>query len=881
MTRRAAVATLIHRFAIGASLLTLMMPELAATEAPSRPTVQQLQLENGLQLVWEEDHRQPLIAIDVRIKGGLRGEGRRVGTGITHFIEHMLFKGTPSRPPGTIEQEVRRYGGTINAFTSMDSTGVSLFVEAASLRPALELVADILQHAIFDQREFDKERAVIISEIQMNLDDPERRLQRLFWNRHYLEHPYRHPILGYRPLLERLTVADLADFYAAQYQPQNIVIACVGDLQGRVVVQDVQAVFGAWPRGLADPGQQVEPAEPPAASAKDITEELAVQAAYVQLGFPSVRLADPELYPLDVLASIVGQGQSSRLYETVVRRQQLAHQVAAWNYTPFDPGIFGIGFRTDPDKVDAATQAILRILDDVKARGVTDAELRKAKQMVSADYLFNLQTIEARAGDLAQSLLATGDPLFSRRYVAGVGTVTRQDVQAAARRYCDALRMTTAVIRPRGAAAAPQATQAPARTVMTKRTLDNGVRVVIGVDRTLPIVALVAAFRGGIRVETEDSQGLSNLVASMLTKGTRRRTALQIAEAIESLGGRLEPFSGRDGFGLALQVLAQDAPQGLALLQELLTESTFPDEELDVQRRLILKELAAQDDEIFQVGGRLLRRTLFGPHPYRFVPLGDEQTVGRLTRAQCLEFVQRWLGPSNMVVALIGDVDPDAAAAQAARAFSGLLPRPVAWPAEVPEEPLAGVRDAAEHMDKEQALVMLGFRGTTHTAEDREALDVMTAILSGMAGRLFQSVREQHGLSYTLGAAHAPGWDPGHVVVYAATRPAELDQVLRVLREQLERVVQDGFTAEEVEQAKRYLIGLHRMDLQHLAGLARQAALDELFGLGFDAWIAYEARVNAVTPELAHAAAKRYLTLGRLAQVVISPNGAPAAVATP
>jgi zinc protease len=190
--------------------VTLLMPETS-----------QLVLENGLTVVWQEDHRQPLVAIEVRILGGLRGEGPFLGSGITHFLEHLLFKGTPSRPPGTIEQEVRRYGGTINAFTSHDYTGVSLFVESRFLQEALGLLSDILQHATFPEEEFAKERRVILSEIQMNRDDPERRIRDLFWNRHLLLHPYRHPILGYPALLERLSVADLRALHHARSIPMQ------------------------------------------------------------------------------------------------------------------------------------------------------------------------------------------------------------------------------------------------------------------------------------------------------------------------------------------------------------------------------------------------------------------------------------------------------------------------------------------------------------------------------------------------------------------------------------------------------------------------------------------------------------------------------------
>jgi len=836
-----------------------------------RSNVHQLLLENGLQAVWEEDHRQPLVAIEVRIKGGLRGEGRYVGTGITHFIEHMLFKGTPTRPPGSIDQEVRRYGGTINAFTSMDVTGINLFVESRYLHDALGMVADILQHTVFDQTEFDKERAVIISELQMNLDDPQRRVQQLFWGRHLLEHPYRHPILGYQPLLEQLTLNDLSAFYASQYYPQNITIACAGDLDGAAFPSMLKELFGGWARGRIDPQQQLVPVEPPPVSAKEAVVELPVQAAYVMLGFSSTRLSDPATYPLDVLANILGEGRSSRLYDTIVRNKQLAYAISAWNYTPFDPGIFVIQFRTDPNKVEAATQAILEIVKDIQDHGVTETELHKAQHATSAAYLFNLQTVEDRAADLANSFAATGDPLFSRHYVTRVEGVTAAQVQAAAQQYCTPATMTTAILHPPVAAEAtsPAAAQ---RVSVTKHSLKNGATLLLGVDRTLPIAAIIVAFRGGVRVEQEHEQGLSNLVAQMLTKGTSQHTALEIAQQIESSGGNLEPFSGRDGAGLILQLLAQDLDSGLGLAHELVTQATFPEEELRVQRQLIAKQLQAQEDEVFDVGGRLLRETLFVHHPYRFNPLGDRQTITTLTREQCVAFAKQWLAPSNTVIAVFGDIQPERVAQQVEHSFGAIPPHTAPWPQQLPEDPLQGVREQTTVMEKEQALIMLGFRGSTHTAPDRYTLDVLTAVLSGMAGRLFQAVREKHGLSYTLGAANVPGWDPGYVVIYAATRPTEQDKVLTVLQEQLQLILEKGFTQEEIDQAKRYLIGISRMDLQQLVGLGKRSTLDELFGLGFNAWTTYEDNINAVTLAQVNQIATRYLTLQSRAQIIVAPN---------
>ena len=292
-----------------------------------------------------------------------------------------------------------------------------------------------------------------------------------------------------------------------------------------------------------------------------------------------------------------------------------------------------------------------------------------------------------------------------------------------------------------------------------------------------------------------------------------------------------------------------------------------------MQRQLISNQLLAQEDEIYDVGVRLLRNTLFERHPYRFHPLGTKETVGALTRADCVEFAGKWLVPSNMVVTVFGDVDSRSVQEKLRRAFGVLDARQSDWPSIMSEDSLNEVRIATQVMEKEQTLVMFGFRGLTYQSVDRYALDVMTAILSGMAGRLFQAIREKQGLGYTLGAINVPGWDPGYLLIYAATKPNEQERVLKMLDEQLELAIANGFRDQEVEEAKRYIIGLHRLDLQDMTALAKRSTLDELYGVGFEAWGAYEDKINSVTPQKVHDAARHYLTMRERVRVIISPNG--------
>jgi len=843
-----------------------------------RDPVHQQTLDNGLRVVWEEDHRQPLVAIEARIIGGLREEGPYLGMGITHFLEHMLFKGTTTRAPGTIDQEVRRYGGSINAFTSHDHTGVTLYVESRYVREALAMLSDILQHAVFPEEEFQKERVVVISEIQMNRDDPERRISDLFWSHLFLVHPYRHPILGYLEQLKKLTAKDMATYYHSQYLPNNVVLACAGDIDSSTFPKIVQETFGTWERGV--PYQQLVQTEPPTLSPREAIDELPVQAAYMTLGFPSTRLADPNLYALDVLAGILGQGRSSRLYEELVRKRQVAQIAAAANYTPFDPGAFTVYLRTEPSQAQAAIDATYEVIEAIKRDGVSAAELTKARRQVEADYLFRHQTIESVAEDLASSLAMTGDPAFSKGYVAGVDRVTADDVKRVANQYLVRTAATLAIIRP-PAKAETTAPPTEERPNVTKTVLPNGLTVLIGVDRHLPLASIVVGGHGGVRVETEQRQGLSNLTAQMLLKGTSKRSASEIAAFVESLGGRMSAFSGRDLFGVGLDVLSGDVSQGLGLMQELITDSTFPAEEVALQEQLVLRELEARDDDVFDLASRRMRETLFKGHPYQLDPLGDKATIGKLRREDCQAFAKQWLTANNLVIGVFGDVNPDTVLADIRQRFGQLPKGQAKWPDRLDQAPLGGIREAVETRQKEQSVILLGFRGTRAASEDRYALDSLTAILSGMSGRLFQAVREKLGLSYTLGATDVPAWDQGYLVVYAATRPEERDKTLDGILGQLRLIVDQPVGDEELRLAKQYLIGAHRLDLQQLTGWGKRILTDELYGLGYDSWTQYETRINAVTPKAVQDAARRYLTLNAYAKVLVGPQpgGSPQPVA--
>ncbi len=832
--------------------------------------VERVVLPNGLILLLEEDHRVPLVAFAVRIRGGANAEGARLGGGGSHFIEHILFKGTATRPVGAIDREVRSYGGDIGAFTGSDYTGVNVTVGKPYAGQAAALLADVLQHATFDQAEIDKERLVIHSEMQMRRDDPGQYLHEQFNATAYRLHPYHESVLGRQALFDHLTREDLLAIYHQQYVANNMTIAVIGDFATGETLPALRRAFETMTSGAPLP--LAYPEEPEQVNTRRLVERRPVHVSHLLIGFHSTAMTDVDTYALDVLAQALGEGESARLVQRLRAHDRLVYSIEAWNYTPVDPGIFGISATGEEANTEAALAAIHDEIARVQQHGLSPQELEKAKRQVLAGYVFGRQTIQSKADDLALNELTTGDYDFSRTYVDGIQQVTSQEVQTVAQRYLTPENETIAALHPEAAAVvtAPAATES--LPTVQKTVLPNGITVLTQEDHRLPIVSMLVAAPGGLRAETAQTNGLSNLMARWMLRGTRKHSARQIAELVESWGGQVGAFSGRDAWGLQLQVLRPQATDGLALLAELLTQPAWSAQEGAQLTQEIAAEIRAQQDDIFFVAGQRLREGLFAAHPYRWSALGTEASVAALTVDTVRAFHRQVVRPERLVVAVFGDISAADAAKQITQRF-GTLPKDTGPSPEAPalEPPLAASTQLAATAPKQQSVLMVGFRGARWTDEDRYPLELLSAWLSGLGGTLFDELRDQQGLAYTLGAYPIFGRDPGLFVYYVATRPDDLDRTQQALRRFLQQLARKTIDPQALDSTKAHLLGEFRSQLQSTATWALRCALDELQGVGFDAYRQYEARINRLQPADLERVINQYITSAKSVTVRVEP----------
>jgi zinc protease len=842
-----------------------------AAEIPALPPgVKVTTLENGLVIIVREDHSAPVVSVQAWSRTGSINEGKWLGAGMSHVLEHMLFKGTTTRGSGRIDQEVQEAGGYMNAYTSFDRTVYYIDVPNTGARTAIDILCDIMQHATLPADEMVKEKQVILREMDMNQDEPGRRSSRRLFETAYTTSPYRFTVIGYPDIYNELQQEDIATYYRERYAPNNVFFVVVGDIKHDDVVAQIREAYAKAKAKPMPPG--VLPEEPKQTAPREIIEEAPIELGHVHMSWHIPELRHADIPVLDVLAVVLGSGRSSRLYQQVREKQGVVNSIDAWTYNPGNPGLFGVSMLVDADKFAAGRAAALAEIERVKTKGVSPAEVRKAVKQFLAATLATRKTMQGQAQDLGGSWLVANDLNFSERYLSAVRRVMPSDLQRVARQYLTATNRTLYALLPKGTA--PKESAAASETTdgaIQKFELPNGLRLLVKESHRLPFVQFRAVFKGGVLAESPETNGLTQLTSKLLLKGTRTRSAEQIAREIESVGGSLDSFGGNNSFGVSAEVMSSDFDTGLGLVADVLLNPAFPAAALEREREIQLAGIKAQKDQLLKTAGNNMRRALFGETGYGLDPHGTEASVPKLRTADLKAFHQQFAVPDNCVLAIYGDVKGKTVKAAVTKLFGKwkaggkkLSPLPKA-------KPLDQIKRVSELRDKKQAVLLVGFSGTTVHDADRYPLELIQEACSDLGSRLFLRIRENLGLAYYVSAQNFLGLVPGYFAFYAGTAPEKAALVEKELLLEAEVLRNEGLTPEELKRAQAKLIGQRKITRQDLGGLAVSTALDELYGLGFSHSETDDARYEAVTLEDVKAVAQKYLKPDALVISVVKP----------
>ncbi len=837
---------------------------------PLPPGVKLTMLDNGLTIIVREDHSAPVVSAQAWAMSGSIHEGKWLGAGLSHVLEHMLFKGTTTRPGSRIDQEVLEAGGYMNAYTSFDRTVFHIDVPNTGTRVAIDILCDIMQHATLPPDELAKELDVIRREMDMNQDDPGRRSGRRLFETAYTRSPYRFTVIGYPDIFNEVKSGDILAYYRERYAPNNVFFVVAGDLKTEEAVGQIRE---AYAKNKAKPLPAVVlPEEPKQMGAREVVEQAPVELGHFHFAWHIPDLRHPDVPRLDVLAVLLGNGRSSRLYQEVRERKGLVNHVDAWTYSPGNPGLFGLSAVVDPDKFEAAREAMLAEVEKLRTTFISPAELNKAvKQFVSAT-LSTRKTMQGQAQDLGGNWLAANDLNFSERYLAAVKRVTPADLQRVVREHLTPENRTLYALLPTGTAPKPAVTSEPAREqAIQKFELPNGLRLLVKEDHRLPFVEFRAVFKGGVLAESATNNGLTQLLGKMLLKGTKQRSAEDIVTEIESVGGSIDSYGGNNSFGVNAEVLSSDFAAGLDLVADVLQNPTFPAPALERERQVQIAGIRAQRDDLLRSASMAMRRALFGETGYGLDALGNEDSVQKIQVADLHGFQAKVTVPNNCVLAIYGDVKTAELKAAVEEAFAGWKANPVSTFNFQPST-FNSVKRVSETRDKKQAVLVIGYRGTTMIDADRYALELLQEACSDLGSRLFLRIREKLGLAYYVGAQNFAGLASGYFAFYAGTEPAKAGLVEEELLKEAELLRAEGVTEQELSRSKAKVIGQKKIARQDLGSFAMTTALDELYGLGYAYTDAEDAKIQAVTLAQVKTAAQKYLKPDALVIAVVKPE---------
>ena len=839
-----------------------------------REPVSRTVLPNGLTLILKPDRSAALASVQVWVKTGSIHEGANLGAGLSHYLEHMLFKGTSRRAGREISAAVQAHGGNINAYTTFDRTVYYIDLPAEHVGFAVDLLADIVLHSTIPADEAAKEKEVILREIAMTRDDPDDRLWQTVFANAFREHPYRQPIIGHRDVFFTVGHGDLEGYYRARYVPNNLAVVIVGDIDAAAVTAAVAQHFGAPPRGRLAP--VLVPEEPRQLAPRERHSLEAVELTRAVLAWQIPGLGHRDAPVLDLLAMVLGHGDSSVLWQELREKSGLVHTIDASTWNPGTSGLLCVTFNCEAEKRAAATAAIERTLARAAARGFPGSQLKKAIRQLVVDEINTRKTMSGQASRLGAAEVVVGDLDFSRSYFERLRAVTPAALRQVLRTYLVPSGLTSVSTSPSTSLGAPPGAQSRGLSAsggiadFTVATLPNGARLLVQPDRHLPNLHFRLLVAGGPLFEEPGKRGATALLATLLTKDTRRRSAVEVARLIEDAGGSFHAFSGNNSLGVAAEVLPPDADKALSLISEALLAPAFKPASFATERDAQAAELRQDADDVVTFARKLIRRKFFGDHPLALDAHGDEAGVKALKAADLAALHRRLAVGGNVVLAVAGDI-PRGLEAKL-KAFLAKLPRGPrrAPPAEVPPDGTKA-EDFVVEQPREQAVVLQAFPSPALHAPDYYVGEVADELFSGMASRLFERVREEKALAYFVRSTRVTGLDRGMFLFFAGTRPGREEEVVAELDAEVARVQAGGVEEVELIRCQTRLKAGRRQALQTNGARAFQAGLGVLPGRPANDWKNYDAKIDAVTRGDLAQFAQRYFQRARRIQLIVKP----------
>ena len=890
------------QLAVGfACCVALALPAMGTASTDTSP-IRETVLPNGLKVLTKELRAAPVVTVWTLYRAGSRNERPGI-TGISHLLEHMLFRSTSSMKTGEIDRLIQLAGGRHNAYTSYDYTGYHITLPSDRLETALRIEADRMLNCTLDPDELKKELGAVVSELQGRLNDPEELLEETTRATAFLTHPYRSLIIGWKADVQSLTREMVRDYYQTHYQPNNAVVVIVGDIQTEPTLDLVRKYFGALPSGPPSPPVTVH--EPPQKGERRVVVRGAGSTSHLQAFFHIPPASHPDIYALTVLDGILVQGNSSRLHRALVETD-LAAVVSSDLGRRLDPGWLAF-YVTARDKVphERIEQAFTEVIDRLKQDGVTDHELQKAINQVRAELTMSYGSVSGVARAIGSLEMTVGYGEFDR-VLDRIRQVTAADVQRVARAYLGVDNRTVGWFVAEGEAGSQSVPAAGGRGSahrspefpvglesavdptpqehgstaarggrVVRRVLANGLTLIAAENRVARSIAIKGYVLAGPVQDPPKKAGLATLTAELVMRGTATHTAVELADRIDFLGASASIRAERETVGITAQMLTEHFDIVLGHLADCLRNPTLPANEVTKALGQLRARLTRETEDPKNRAQRELFARLFPPdHPLHRNPAGQLEDLAAIGRSDVVQFHKEFYRPDRTVLVVVGDINPEEALTAVERAFGSWTPQD-ATP--VPRPPMPPVASTTRHwitlLGKSEAIVTMGGNGITRESPDYYAAFLANRILGGgeLNSRLMKALRQDGGMTYGVYSYFHPILGERPWIVSLQTGPAMVERAIAAAVAETVRLREHGVTAEELEESRAAAIGSLVLSMEDQMGMAFVLRDTELFNLGLDFPNHFPAALRAVTPDQVQTAARKYIHPDQLVQIVVTP----------
>ena len=837
--------------------------KISASELITYPPVQTWTLNNGLVVLFWENHIAPVVSMRIGVKTGSQYEGRFLGAGISHNLEHVVSGGSTSRMS---ESEYNQYlasiGATANAYTTRTITCYYINGPSGEFSGELMSLSDWVTDCGFDETELAREKGVITQEIYKGFEEPSRVMFDILYKTAFQNHPARYPVIGYLDNFLRISRDDLIEYYNSFYSPDNAILTLAGDISLEDAQTYTDSLFGDWERRTHQPPLVTN--EPAQLSARYAETEAAVRTSNMRIAWRGASRGDEDGYALDILTDILAGSETSILNKRLVTEEKLCGSVFASHYNPMaQPSLFQIGI-SNFDYEDR--DRILGIIDDeigkIIEKGVDKKEVERQKRLLVKSLMFENETVEGQTSSMMFNYINYGRPTALDFLVPRYMVVEAGEIRAAAEKFLVPHTMNVVVVRPPMERAVDDviAAKTSGGIDFEKRVLDNGITVLAAENNSVPHFDVKIFFNAGLRYDPKGKEGLTGMLADYLMEGIKGYpTQEKLSQYIDWNGYDVNSSGGNNSISLNGKLLPMDIEPGVELLARMAFEPTFPKESLPRLKQKKLIEIASTSNSWSREAFYYFREVFFVEHPYGHNTSGSEESIAAIARGDIIDFHDQFMRPSNCVIAIAGPQTVDESYELVERIFGDYKKSKIEVPKIAPQKPKTAPETHVKTSDRNQITLVIGYAAPSIYDDDRFALAVMKGFLSGMRGRLHEQLRGVRDLVYVVWGSSFIGPEAGTYYIMTQTSPENLDTVEAVILREIERVKAGDFGETELEQARANIREGFYRGRQEQENHVFSAALNELYGLGFDYEDRYLEKIEEVTLDDISRYANKYL----------------------